>query len=491
MSNLVKLDFKQLGARRSKGGSGVLSLVLDGGRLEGLLLRRTNGSVEIQQSISVALSLDPLTAAPELVGREIRNHLDAAGLRERRCVVGLPLKWALTVQVKLPDLPEADVESFLQIEAERGFPCDVATLMLATSRYSSPTGEKFATLAGVPRNYVTVLDQVLRAAQLRPESFTLGIAALQPSASEHSNGVLALSVGESHVGLQVTCGGGVAALRALEGALETRGGQKVLHADLVFREARITLGQMPAEIRGALKMVRVFGPRDLAQQLADEIELRLESMDLRVESATAYHPGELPLQVPREAVISPALSLGVRHLAGGGATFEFLPPRVSPYQQFMAKYSSGAMQRAGAAAAVLALLVGGAFLAQQIQIWRLKSQGAGVQRTARELQETQARIRKFRAWYDESLRNLTILKCLTEAFPEDGSVTAKTLEIRDLNTVTCNGTARDYQSLLRTVERLRGVPQIPDVSLGQTRGQSPNLQFQFSFVWSEGGNRAN
>ena len=44
---------------------------------------------------SVSLSLDPLTADPELVGREIRNHLDAAGVRERHCIVAVPLKWAL------------------------------------------------------------------------------------------------------------------------------------------------------------------------------------------------------------------------------------------------------------------------------------------------------------------------------------------------------------------------------------------------------------
>src|SRR6266403_2045660 len=84
----------------------VLGLALDGSRLDGVVLQRTNGSLQIQQSFSVSLSLDPLTADAELVGREIRNHLDAAGIRERRCVVGLPLKWALTTNAEVPDLPE-------------------------------------------------------------------------------------------------------------------------------------------------------------------------------------------------------------------------------------------------------------------------------------------------------------------------------------------------------------------------------------------------
>ena len=71
----------------------------------------------VQQPFSVSLSLDPLTNDPELVGREIRNHLDAAGVRERHCIVGLPLKWALTTHIEVPELPEADIA---ELPANRG-----------------------------------------------------------------------------------------------------------------------------------------------------------------------------------------------------------------------------------------------------------------------------------------------------------------------------------------------------------------------------------
>src|SRR5713101_3500873 len=98
MIDLIKLDV----LKRDR-LSGLLGLALDGSRLEGVVLRRTNGSLALQQSFSASLSLDPLTADAELVGREIRNHLDAAGVRENRCVIGLPLKWALTTNVELPD----------------------------------------------------------------------------------------------------------------------------------------------------------------------------------------------------------------------------------------------------------------------------------------------------------------------------------------------------------------------------------------------------
>src|SRR5205823_13042215 len=136
---------------------------------------------------------------------------------------------------------------------------------------------------GVPRNHVVLLENALRAAKLKPLGFSLGITALQPAATDPLNGVLTLVIGEAHVGMQVTCGSGVAALRALEGTLELSGSRRVLHADVVAREARITLGQLPAEFRDAVRRIRVFGPRDLGQQLADQMGLRFEQEGLKVE----------------------------------------------------------------------------------------------------------------------------------------------------------------------------------------------------------------
>jgi len=492
MSNLIKVDFPNLGLlKRRRRSSTVLGLTLDGSHLEGIVLRRTNGSLQVQQSLSVALSLDPLTNDPELVGREIRNHLSAAGVRERQCVVGLPLKWALTAHTKIPEMDEGDVASFLQIEAERGFPCDASTLLVATSRCQLGAGDRHATLVGIPRNQAASVERVLRAAQLRPVSFALGLTALQPPESARSEGILALMIGDSYVGLQVTCGGGIAALRTLEGALDNESGQRRLRTDVLAREVRITLVQLPAEVRTAVRRVRIFGPRDLAQQLADEIELRLESMELQLELVTNYAAGEFGVQLPPGATVSPNFSLAAGFLTGHTTPLEFLPPRVTPWQQFAARYSSGRLQQAGLAAAALAVLVAGAFLFQQWQLWRLRSQWSLMKARVGVLEETNGKIKQFRPWFDDSIRGLTILRHLTDAFPEDGSVTAKSVEIRDLATVTCTGVARDYAALLKTVAQLRATREIPEVNLGQTRGQPPTIQFTFSFVWKEGGSSAN
>ena len=97
-----------------------------------------------------------------------------------------------------------------------------------------------ATLLAVPRTHIANLETALKAAQLKPFSLSPGIAALHPP---EAAGVLALSVGAGSIDLQVTCGGGIAALRFVEGATESEGTQKRLDADVAAREIRITLGQ--------------------------------------------------------------------------------------------------------------------------------------------------------------------------------------------------------------------------------------------------------
>ena len=468
----------------------VLGLTLDGSRLEGVVVHRTNGSVQVTQSFVASLSLDPLTDAPELVGREIRNQLDAAGARERTCVVGLPLKWALTVPAQVPELAEADVASFLQIEAERGFPSDVSTLMVANSRWTAPNGVRHATLIGIPRNHIARLELVLRAAQLRPISLSLGIQALQPSGPADSPSTLALLIGDGQVGLQASTGGGVAALRAIEQAAAAAGGDgHAPYADVVAREVRITLGQMPADVRDTIRRVRVFGPSDLAHGLAREASVRFESMGLAMEVVTGYAAGEFGFTVPAGVAISPAFCLAARYLAAGKSTLEFLPPKVTAWQQVAARLSSGKLQRVGAAVGAVGAVVLALFLFQQFQLIRLNARWAKIRSEVSELKELRQRQNQFAPWFDTTHRSVSILRQLTEAFPEDGSVTAKTIEVRDLANVTCSGTAQDSAALQRTLGKLLAVRTIQGLKVDQIRGKSP-LQFTFNFHWNDGGKNA-
>jgi hypothetical protein len=333
----------------------------------------------------------------------------------------------------------------------------------------------------MPNTHVGSMEEVLAAAKLKPASLALGIAALQKS-----DGGLTLVVGESTVGLQITAGGGVAALRALEGAVENIGGRATLLAGVVSREVRVTLGQLPPELRASVKRIRVFGPRELARELADELELKFEPMGLKTEVVSGYTADEFGVTLPPEVSLSAAFSLAATVLAGQRTVFEFLPPKPNVVQQLVKKYTSGKFGTVGAVAAGVAVLIIGLFFFQQIQLWLLRSKWSHMEKEVTELKHISSQIGFYRAWYDDSYPGLAALRQLTLAFPEDGSVTAKTIGIRDGNTVSCSGNARDEAALIAVQAKLQAVPGVTDLHLSQIRGNSPK-QFTFDFKFNSGG----
>jgi hypothetical protein len=467
---------------RRQPGNALLGLSFDGSRLAGALVRRTNGSVEIKKTFAASLSLDPLTAEVELAGREIRNQLDAAQIRERWCAVCLPVNWALTLTIKLPEIPEEDVADFLQIEAERGFPYGPEELMIAHSRFRTASGGQFATLVGIPREHVARLETVLQAAQLRPVTFSLGLTALQRADLDPAEGVIALLPGEVTVAMQISCGGGVAMLRTLDGAFEQAGAERELQVEHLAREIRITLGQLQPEVRESVRRLRVFGRNETAQELAEELQARAASLGLKVEHVRDHGAEEYGIKIPPATPVSPELGAAVRRLAGR-AGMEFLPPKISPWKQFAERYSSGRLAYAGVGAGAVALILALAFLVQQIVLWRWQTKWSRMEPKVVELTEIRDEIRRYRPWYDESVRTLAILRRLTEAFPEDGAVSAKTVELREPATVTCIGTARNRDVLIRALDKLRGASnEVSNVHIEMTRGNTP-LEFTFNFHW--------
>jgi len=478
---------------KPKRPSTILGLSFDGNRLEAAVVRRTNGSLQVQQSVAAPLALSLLSGDPQLVGRELRNHLDSAGIRERRCAVCLPLNWVLTLQAKLPDLPEEDIQSFLDIEAERGFPSGHENLYIATSRAKTASGEQFATMFGIPRNHIASVQAVLKAAQLKPLTFSLGITALAGSGKPKPDSGLTLALASHGIDLQVSSGGGIAALRSLDSAVETEGAQKRIDAGLVVREIRITLGQLPPSLAAEVRTARIFGRGESARQFVSDIARSMENSGLRVELMERATDAEMGPNAFPEIALSPAVALAANYLRENAPGPEFLPPKISAWRQMMqsSKFSSQRLVWAGSAAGAVVLFIAAAFLFQTWELSRLQSQITAMGPKVKELSAARDKIRQFRPWYDRDFTALQIMRAMTQAFPETGNVTAKSLEIRDLATVTCSGNARDNESYLHLMEQLGTNEDVTELKTESVRGQSPSLQFTFNFQWQPGGNSGN
>jgi hypothetical protein len=469
--------------------STLLGLALDGNRLEGAVVRRTNGSLRILKTFSATLALNPLNADPALIGREIRNNLDQAGIKERNCAVCIPLGWALSMQTKVPQIPDADLASFLEIEAERGFPYGPETLLISHSICNSVgEGDRIASLVAVPRNHMLQFEKALRAAQLRPLSFTLGVAALHPATKDSQRGALALAVGENSLDLQISLNGGVAILRSLDAAIEVEGSAKSIDAEALAREIRVTLGQLPMELRGSIRNAFLFGQNDLAQRLNQNLAPLVQAMRMNLDWQRTYPAAAFRSQFPPNTNIAPHLSAAARLLTGETIPFEFLPPKVSAWQQLTSRVSSKKLGWVGVAAGILLLATIGIVGAQQWKLSRLRAEWAGMETQVRNVEDIQQHIRKFRPWFDESLPSLSILKRVTEAFPVEGVVWTKTVEIRNQSMVSCSGTAKSNAAFMKVYDQLRASSDISNVSLDSVRGAAP-VQFTFNFQW--GGRREN
>jgi len=469
-----------------KRAPGVLGLALDGNRLEAVVLRRSNGTHHLRQSVSAPLALSPLTDDPELAGREIRNQLDAAGIRERRCAVCLPLSWLLTLQTKLPDLPEAERDGFLQLEAERGFHSGPEAMFTAQSLFQPAAGEQYATLMAVPRDNLSTLERVLRAARLKPVTFGLGIAAVQPAAAETQR-VITLLVRGSGIDLQVSGGGGIVALRCLDSAIETHGAVKQVSAEFVAREIRITLGQLPGGLAAGAGKIRIVGQGEMTRQFVHEISPRLAAMGLTVEASERAFSGKLDKPLPADLTASPAVALAAAWVDGRDTTPEFLPPKVRPWQPMLSKgMSTRKLIWAGEAAAGVVACVILAFGVQQVILSHLRGKWKDLEPEVTQLTAMQDQIRQFRDFYNQAAREVGIWERLATVLPENNDVSLKSIEVRDLVNVTCSGVARDGETFAAVYSKLNDdTNEISNVHV-EKKGTRP-VQFTVNFVWGTEG----
>jgi hypothetical protein len=465
----------------------VLGLNLDGNRLEAIVLRRSGSSLHVNGSLAVPLALSPLGGDPLLVGREIRNHLDQAGIRERRCVLCLPASWLLTIQTQVPDLPEADIDSFLQLEAERGFTSGHESLYIVHSRSRTAGGEQYATLIAIPRNHLDTLEKALRAAQLKPLSFVLGMAALENGQKEGAAGAAAIALGSNSVELGGISGGGLVALRSLDGALDTTGPQKHLDSSLIARELRITLGQLPAAISQDIRSVKVFARGELARQFLGDFGPRVQAMGLRLETMDRASAAEFTETLPVELALSPALAAAANYVRAIASGPEILPPKVNPFQEWMAKRAfTKKLGWAGLTGAVAVLAVIGLFVFQQFEISGWTSTKARLDSETKEIKDAKTQIYRYDSWFDSSHPALNILKTLSTAFPVIGSqASAKSLRIATLSDVTCSGVAQSGGEVYNITDTLRKAAGVsPDsVKTISSSGTPPNVQFTINFQW--------
>ena len=465
--------------------SSLLGIAIDNERMTAAVARRIDGRIQVSQAFQTSLSLDLLADDPELVGREIRNQLSAAKIRKRRCVICVPLRWALIMQIKTPDLSETDMDSFLTLQAERGFPFAPEDLLLSVSRYHTPDGAGHATIAAIPTNRLEILQKALNAANLRPLSVTFGITSLLTGRGKSEEAVVSLLFSENAVEMGVTAGGGIVSLRTLDEAVETDIDGIAFDVDTIVRQIRITLGQLPRDLKDSIRTVRVFGSNHLIEPVIEELRVSVAGIGLSAEIGDTEMEGLVAGADAIRNMTPIAVGVVARSLLDEPSDFEFLPVRPSRFKTVTSRISTrGALWLAGVLA-VLILGFGVVFTHQHWRLSRLEKEWQAIGPRSGEVNALVQRVRHFRPWFADYPQSLLVLRKLTEAFPEDGAVWAKSVGIRNLSEVSCSGNARTNGDWLKMLDRLRETKGVENLQVLQVQGDAP-LRFTLSFRWNAG-----
>src|SRR5208283_4038139 len=111
-----------------------------------------------------------------------------------------------------------------------------------------------------------------------------------------------------------------------------------------------------------------------------------------------------------EIAASPVLALAAAYVLSGDVGPDFLPPKISPLRQFIAtKLSTQKLAYAGGAAGVVALIVGGLFGWQQVQLFMLGTKWDAISGKVTQLQIEAGKIDKYRPWFDQTFPALNIM----------------------------------------------------------------------------------
>ena len=105
-----------------------------------------------------------------------------------------------------------------------------------------------------------------------------------------------------------------------------------------------------------------------------------------------------------------------------------------------------------------------------------------MRRKVADLEALQGRIRQFRPWFEPAPQSLQIVEGLAAAFPDQGDVWAKNVQVVDGTKVTCTGFARSQSALLAWFDRLRARPDVTGLRVEQVRGENP-IQFSVAYKW--------
>jgi hypothetical protein len=463
----MKLDLDELKKRLRTRSA--LAITIESGRIAVNVVRNEENGATPAPALSVPIRDSDVLEDPDKAGNQLSTALAAAGIRERNCVVCVPPGWALTSSADLPEIGADDLRGYLELKAEREFSIPAGDLRLGYCAYALPSGQRRATLAALSAKKIDAVERMLAVGNRRATSISL---ALDKCLSQ-SKAMLHFLTNGNHTDVVITAGGGVAGLRSLAGPRVS--GDTAFDPAAFCRDVRITLGRLPEPVRQQIRQAAFSGPS--AEKLC--VQTRFDLLRMGIESPECKQPATEDKTPESPGAASEAARLKLRDQP---IAFEFVVPEPKRWQALFEKVDSTRRRRIIMGAVALVLLPVLIFFIRSEIESHLQSRWDAMAKDAGDLDTIQQQIRLYHPWFKQTPQGLQVLQSLVLAFPDEGDVWAKSIQVAEGYKVTCTGFAKSQPALMELLAHLRARPDITSLQVQQIRGENP-IQFTVAYQW--------
>ena len=474
---------------------GILGIAVDEGFMRVAQVRVSPRQKVLEQAAEFTFPEGVGLDNPAALGQALRAFLRRHHFTARRAVVGMPARWLLTREERLPRAGGKTLAAMLRAKAEQAFSMATGELALDYALNDESETSLRALLVASPARRVGQVAAAVRAARLRAVAVTPSTVALANATAAEGSSQLILSVGRGSVEFAFVADGRPRAVRRLSVNLEGNG-KGPLTCDEQARRIAASLrralallprdGEMAAPGEVVVWDGAGFGPETLGlvgEPLSASVTVKSDISSLGIDVVSASM-GDRP------ARFAAAVALALTGAGRLEKSVDFLHSRMAP-----ARRTVPGKRLAWAAAAALALVV---FTGSQYMDWRAEEQSVTAlrQRLAQMRGDIDdagvvvERVAYARSWYDSSPQFLERLRRLTLAFPEAGSIWATSLAIREDGEAVLSGRSEDERSVLAVLDRLKRTGAFSDLKLlyvRQTGGRLRGVSFAIRLTCVAGG----
>jgi hypothetical protein len=417
---------------------------------------------------------------PRRLGERLGEFLRERGMTNR-AVVGLPGGWLVTARHDVPPLGAEALPGVLRLAAERVFSLPPGAMVCdyASAPAEREAGE--ALLVGTTQERLRSVATAVRAAGLRLRAVTATTAALALACSRRFAGAVA-QLSPEGVDVAVARDGQVQGLRHVPPAAD--GGTQAA------RSLEVGVQSVVAASGASVEAVEVHDGLGLNDEALDRAAERL---GLHVSRADA-----LPLTGLADAAqagglasgaITPAAALALAGLGRSPLPFDLTKPRLArraerPWKRWTLR---------GAALLIAALVAAGAVVVDRAgrrdELADLNARLEGLAPSIEAARRVVDTVNLARGWYDRRPPFLDCLLGLTQAFPEQGSVWATSLAVREDMRGVLSGKATDERSVLAVLDALKDSGRFAEARLvyvREARGAGGGSSFAISFTYAGG-----